>query len=334
MTASPPATLAHVTLLADRHKRLAGLAWSGLGPQPPGDSPAWLQGAPMQALASQVPCVVIDTDFDRWPDTWQSAATTGGLERVDAGRIARADSGFPAQLPLTQAWVAGNWYLQPPPKPNAAQTASRALALELVQLVASDADTRELEDVFRRDAALSYHLLRLVNSPAMGGQRVITSFTQAIMILGRQQLRRWLNLMLFAARQDDERAPMLMAHVSLRARCMELLAREAGLDRAHQEMAFMTGMFSMLGTLFGLDNTAVLQPLKLPEPMTEALMEHRGDIGTLLALLEAAEAGQGPAAWAGLGTLSLGGDAWQLALPQAALWMLDLTRANRTDGQS
>jgi hypothetical protein len=44
---------------------------------------------------------------------------------------------------------------------------------------------------------------------------------------------------------------MLLARVVVRARSMELLARESGLDRSAQDLAFMAGMFSLLGVLFG-----------------------------------------------------------------------------------
>ncbi|MDV7395470.1 HDOD domain-containing protein, partial [Arthrospira platensis SPKY1] len=85
-----------------------------------------------------------------------------------------------------------------------------------MQLVAQDAETHELEEVLRQDAGLAYQLLRLVNSPAIGVRREVTSFSQALLMLGRQQLKRWLNLLLFAAREDDPRSAMLMAHVVLR----------------------------------------------------------------------------------------------------------------------
>jgi EAL and modified HD-GYP domain-containing signal transduction protein len=42
-------------------------------------------------------------------------------------------------------WVEGDWFLAPPAKAVGAQAASRALALQLVQLVSADADTHELK---------------------------------------------------------------------------------------------------------------------------------------------------------------------------------------------
>jgi EAL and modified HD-GYP domain-containing signal transduction protein len=157
--------------------------------------------------------------------------------------------------------LSGDWYLAPPPKSTPTQAASRALSLKLMQLVATDADTCEIEAIFRQEPVLAYHLLRLVNSLGVGVGRHISSFSQAI---------RWLNLMLFAASRDDYRSAMLIARVAVRARSMELLAKAVGLDRWHQEQAFMVGMFSLLGVLFGMPLPEILSPLKLSDLLDDA----------------------------------------------------------------
>ena len=219
----------------------------------------------------------------------QAALQAAGYQVVADAAVFYTSQMAGVVLPTGAKWVDGTWFLAPPAKPAAAQAASRALALRLVQLVVADADARDIEDVLRQDPALSYHLLRLVNSPGMGATRRITSFSQAIMILGRQQLRRWLNLMLFSARPDEPRSAMLLAQVMVRARSMELLAKDAGLDRAAQEMAFMAGLFSMLGILFGLPLPEVLKPLEISEVLVQALLHRAGPLGNFLAALECAE---------------------------------------------
>lgn len=239
---------------------------------------------------------------------------------------------FPTNVP-PGTWVSGLWFTQPPARAAAAQAASRARALQLVQLVTADADTHDIEAVLRQDASLSYQLLRVVNSVAMGGQREITSFAQAILLLGRQQLRRWLHLMLFAARDDDPRSAMLGAQVTLRARSMELLAEACGEDRARQDLAFITGMFSLLGTLFGQPLEQVLQPLPLPSGVREALLHHQGQLGHWLLTVCASEAPMDPqidpqigSLTDHLGTLPLTAAAFNTLRCQAALWAWQMTR--------
>lgn len=258
------------------------------------------------------------------PPETLSALQAVGYQLVADEAVFFAGSLTDLNLPASAQWVDGNWYMAPPAKPAGAQAASRALALKLVQLVTADADTRDIEDVLRQDPALSYHLLRLVNSLGMGPSRRITSFSQAIMILGRQQLRRWLNLMLFSARSDDKRTAMLLAQVTVRSRSMELLARDAGLDRANQDLAFMAGMFSMLGILFGLPLPDVLKPLEVSEALVGALLQHAGPLGGLLTAVECAERGDMPGLVAQLKALQLSPTQFTLVSFEAHQWMLNL----------
>ncbi len=308
-----PATPVFLKLLADREGKPGGFLFCGSG------EPAL--PAELGELAGKLPC------FYREPITAQLAAALGelGFRPMPSGALQRSDTEFELVLEPKIDWIEGDWPLQAPPRSNAAQAASRTMALQLVQLVSNDADTHEIEAILRRDPTLSYHLLKLVNSLGMGTGRKVTSFSQAILILGRQQLRRWLNLMLFAARSDDVRSPMLLARVSVRARTMELLARETGHAKQVQEQAFMVGMFSLLGVLFGMPLGELLAPLNLGDAALQALLSKSGELGELLAMVEAAEHGDMVAVARGLEALQLPALDFSRLVAEANLWMLNVT---------
>jgi EAL and modified HD-GYP domain-containing signal transduction protein len=257
-----------------------------------------------------------------------------GWENLAADKLHRADSALSQEMPAPVDWVEGEWFLAPPPKPVGNQVASRALAMKLVQLVSADADTHEIEAVLRQDPTLSYHLMRLVNSLGMGSGRRVSSFSQAILILGRAQLRRWLNLMLFSSREGDQRSPMLLARVAVRARTMELLAKDAGLGKAQQEQAFMVGMFSLLGVLFGLSLAEVLKPLTMSDAVQQALLAHEGDLGALLAIVEAAEGDDCAALSQRLLAMQIEADSFNQIAVDAYLWMQTVAPAKpgKVDG--
>ncbi|MYM27278.1 HDOD domain-containing protein [Duganella sp. CY15W] len=244
-----------------------------------------------------------------------------GWKALAADKVLRADSALPKDLPASVQWVEGDWFLAPPPKAVGTQAASRALALQLVQLVSADADTHEIEALLRQDPTLSYHLLRLVNSLGMGTGRRVTSFSQAILILGRSQLRRWLNLMLFSSREGDPRSAMLLSRVAVRARSMELLSKACGEDKPHQEQAFMVGMFSLLGALFGMPLEEVLKPLTVSESVQQALLSHEGDLGQLLCVVESAEREDFDAFNGCLQALQLDNATYNRIIIDAYLWM-------------
>lgn len=285
--------------------------------------------AALAPLAARLPCLIAVTPD--LPADLLASLEAAGCKPLDRRTLHRSNEPTAPVLPATAQWLDGDWLLAPPKRVAGAQSASRTLALKLLQLVMNDAETRDIEAVLRQDPTLSYHLLRLVNSLGMGLNRRITSFSQAIMILGRNQLRRWLNLMLFAARSDDHRAPMLLARVALRSRCMELMAKACGLDRAGQDMAFMVGMFSMLGVLFGTPLADLIKPLQLSDEMLAALMAHQGEVGVLLQLQEHAQQCQSAPMADLLQSLQLTPTQFTQASLTACQWMLDLSGEVRDD---
>lgn len=327
----PPLVFLH--LLADRKLKPGAVLLEAVG-----DAAAALgdlAGEPdFAAFASQFPCFISTEMASQLPPADLQSLQDAGCRVLAAELCHRSDETTKPLLPDEAIWLRGNWYLAPPAKPAGSQSASRAQALKLVQLVSADADTREIEDIFRQDPTLSYHLLRLVNSLGVGTGKRISSFSQAILILGRQQLRRWLNLMLFAARKDDHRAAMLLARVAIRARSMELLARHSGLDRTGQELAFMAGMFSLLGVLFGMPLAEVFKPLQVSEVLVAAVLEHEGDIGRLLQMVECAEVGDAATLSALLAERQLSAGQFNHLSIEACQWMLGLIHEAQGGGHA
>jgi|GEM_PF-550509 len=320
---SDPLVLLH--LLADRNGRFAAFRLvAEQGSE--GALSSFTEQPDFLGLTSQIPCLYCSADTEPVSVGLTSALTLAGCKLASSDQIGHADHMLIAHYPDEVEWIEGGWYLSPPLKPQGNQAISRALALQLVQLVAADADNREIEDVFRHDPALSYQLLRLVNSLAVGAGRRITSFSQAIVMLGRKQLRRWLNLMVFASREGDTRSTMLLANVAIRARAMELLARAAGLDVALQEQAFIAGMFSLLGVLFGLPLEEVLRPLQISDALRSALLTRTGELGDLLSVLELSEHGGFDALRAQLEVMTIEAVDFNLVTVQACNWMLGVVR--------
>jgi c-di-GMP-related signal transduction protein len=325
--------LVFLHLLADRQGTFSALRLAVAGGA--ADSlTSFVEHPDFLGLASQFPCLFYLVDAGKFSEECANALVLAGCRPVTQDRIGRADQQLGNAYPTEVEWLDGNWYLSPPIKPIGNQAASRALALQLVQLVSADAENREIEAIFRRDPALSYQLLRLVNSLAIGAGRRITSFSQAIVMLGRKQLRRWLNLMVFASREGDKRSTMLLANVAIRARMMELLARASGLDFSLQDQAFMVGMFSQLGTLFGMPIEEILRPLTISDAMRAAVLARDGELGNLLNLLEIVEHGDFPSLRKQLEAIQVASADFNLFVVQACNWMLGVVRDSHGDGHA
>lgn len=167
---------------------------------------------------------------------------------------------------------------------------SQLALLRLTALLMEDADTVELEKVFKQEPGLTVNLLRLTNSVAAGVRTRITSLRHAITVLGRRQLQRWLQLLMFANPQGGSTSPLLQL-AATRGRLMELLADKLrGRPAELADQAFMTGIMSLMPALLGQRIEDILAQLPVAPTMAQALGETReGRLGALLQLAEASE---------------------------------------------
>lgn len=194
-------------------------------------------------------------------------------------------------------WYGSHFLTVRKSQPGREPDLARLKLLKLFNLVNQDGDSREIEGIFREEPKLSYNLLRLVNSVAVGARSRISNFSQAIAILGRRQLRRWLQLLIYADNLAERNAPNpLMQLAAARGRQMELLSAEIDPVSSIADLsdnAFMTGLFSLLDVLVNVPMREVLAQLPLQNEVADALTsrDDAGILGQLLSGLIASEAG-------------------------------------------
>lgn len=182
----------------------------------------------------------------------------------------------------------GKLHLTPRPgTPVKGMNPAQTIILQLMTMVKNNEDIPKIEDVLKRDPALSYKLLRFINSAGFGAAREIQSLRQAISLLGYAPLYRWLTLLLATASTSGY-SPVLMETAVIRGRLAELLGAKA-LGRGEGENLFVAGMFSLLDRLLGLSMREVLDTIQLPDEVVRALLTRGGMYGPYLALAEACE---------------------------------------------
>jgi hypothetical protein len=114
--------------------------------------------------------------------------------------------------------------------------------MELLNLVRHRADFLRHRKTFKLDPALSYRLLRYINSPAIGLRRTIESIGHALILLGHDQIYRWLTLLLFTGGEVDPRSQTLLRNALVRARFTESLGHDK-LKPNEREGLFIVGIF-------------------------------------------------------------------------------------------
>jgi EAL and modified HD-GYP domain-containing signal transduction protein len=158
----------------------------------------------------------------------------------------------------------------------------------LMQSLRNDADLGAIAPALRADVALSYGLLRHVNSPLLGLRRHIDSVEQAVMLLGRAPLYRWLCLRLLAAAPPRRATRALLEMSLVRAGFAEALARRAGLDPGR---AYTAGLLSLLDVMLATPMANAVAPLNLGDELSAALVHRQGALAAPLLLLASLERG-------------------------------------------
>lgn len=164
---------------------------------------------------------------------------------------------------------------------------SYALIIRILNLVRNEADLPAVEAELKQDIALSYRLMRYINSAGMGFPSQITSYRQAVTILGYHELYRWLTLLLLTADPNPVHNEVVKASI-VRGRFMELLGK-LRFQRAQADDLFVVGIFSRLDVLLEQPMETILEAIRISDEMRDALLSRSGPYGELLALAEALE---------------------------------------------
>jgi len=193
-------------------------------------------------------------------------------------------------LALGFDYLQGYYFAKPEIISGKKLSPSEQTLLNLLGLILSDAEHAAIEEVLKRDAALSINLLRLANSAASGLRQRASTINSAIMLLGRRQLQRWLQLLLYAGEPGHNLPTPLMQLAATRARVMELLAPHT-LEEVERELAFTTGVMSLMDTVLKRPLAEILASLPVAAEMKSALLDRGGRLGALLTLCERLEEG-------------------------------------------
>jgi c-di-GMP phosphodiesterase len=198
---------------------------------------------------------------------------------------------FQTCLDLGFDYFQGYYFAKPVILSGKKLSPSQLAVMQLMSLINSDADNVDVERAIKKDVSLCFNLLRLVNTPAVGSPRRIDSVTQALMVLGRNQLRRWLQIMLYAepCKKGQAMTPLLRL-ATTRGKLLELIAQQVEpRNRGMADTAFTVGIMSLMDTLFSIPMEEILEQVSVVDAVTDALMHRKGVYGDMLSLVEQME---------------------------------------------
>jgi EAL and modified HD-GYP domain-containing signal transduction protein len=158
-----------------------------------------------------------------------------------------------------------------------------AMAELLYETSKPELDLISITSVFERDVTLSYKLLRYANSPIFRRGSEVSSIKQALVILGSQELKRFLGLM-FAVNVNPDKPSELINSAMARAKFCELAAKDISVP-VDTSIAFLTGLLSLIDAILDEKLEDVLEKLPLAQEIKEPLLTKKGVMAELIQLL-------------------------------------------------
>lgn len=131
-----------------------------------------------------------------------------------------------------------------------------------------------LHRIISKDLAISYKLLRFLNSAYFYRLEKVKNVKHAIAFLGEKELRRFLILVIVSELAIDKPTEIVRQSL-LRAKFCELLARKSRLAEYDLEV-FMVGMLSFMDAMLDIEMSVVMEKLPVTDEVKEALIHSTG----------------------------------------------------------
>lgn len=178
-----------------------------------------------------------------------------------------------------------------------------------------------IDQIIKSDVTLSYKLLKFINSSAFGFKSKISSIRQALILLGPQELKKWVSIMILG-HIGEEKPHELIVQSYIRATFAEAVAQEIGLKDKSSD-AFLMGLFSLVDAVLDCSFEKICKELPLTDSIKQALKGTQNLHRNILDLVIYYERGN----WTDLGFCVK-----KLNLPQEkipVLYFKSLDKANR-----
>ena len=140
-------------------------------------------------------------------------------------------------------------------------------------------DLNKLDQIIRQDVALTYKLLRYINSAFFGLPQKIKSVKQALVLLGEKTIKNWISFVALASMAVDKPEELLVLTV-VRARFCEMLAPYFNLaDR--KDDSFLMGLFSLIDAFLDRPLSQILAEIPIDDPIKLALLGEPSRLGEI-----------------------------------------------------
>lgn len=184
---------------------------------------------------------------------------------------------FEQALKMGFTYFQGFFFSQPEILTIKELTTAKINLLHLLAEVTSKATSfSRLGQIISRDVAISYKLLRFLNSAWFYRLEKVKSINQAIAYLGEHELKHFLMLMIISEMTTNKPQELVRLAI-VRAKFCELLATASG-RFGKQNNLFLLGLFSLLDAMLDTPLEYLLEELPIDDLIKQALLKESGPL--------------------------------------------------------
>ena len=189
-------------------------------------------------------------------------------------------------------WFQGYFFAEPKIIKNEKHEPSNIAVLKLYNLLMQDVNIDEITKEFENNHEITVQLLQFINSGAFHFKNKISTIHHVLMLVGRIPLGQWLMLMIYSKSVSRDGRTPLMLMVKHRTELMENISKlkDPNIRSNMLGEAYFVGVLSLIDTVFGVELETVLKQLNISEEVRDALLEDKGGLGEIFALIKDIEA--------------------------------------------
>jgi c-di-GMP-related signal transduction protein len=229
---------------------------------------------------------IVKIDFTAYPDPGARQTICGLLRRRGITLLAEkveTTEDVKQAREFGYTYAQGYFFSRPEISHGTSSSGFKPHRLQLLrELNGSDPDLEVIEDLLRHDPALSFQIIRYLNSAAFGLRSRVQTIRQAVQMLGQSGLRTWATVVILADAGTDRPLELIVASVA-RSRFCELAGTAIGLEERRHDLSAL-GLFSMIDAIVGRPLDETLEAVCLPPDVAAAIRGEPGQLADLLSL--------------------------------------------------
>jgi EAL and modified HD-GYP domain-containing signal transduction protein len=188
---------------------------------------------------------------------------------------------FQSALQQGYTYFQGQFYTRAQPYSTAEVTPVKLVYLLVLGAVTRpEINVQEVANTIKHDLALSYRLLRFLNSARFAFHSQIKSIRHALLLLGQNELRKWIGLISVAALGEGG-PPILVSMALIRGAFCEFLAPLVGATKRQPDYFFL-GLLSCIDVLMRRPMRVMLAELPIAPDVGAALMGEQNPLRDVL----------------------------------------------------